>query len=97
MSKRNQEVGLSGFHMPYIAGTQYAPGIQPNDPGESVAFNMGALFNPLGWPTAVGVLNTQIGNPGFARARAGTPVNNRYADLPENWLFIAGFVGKSQG
>jgi hypothetical protein len=98
MSKQATITDFVGmFHMPYIAGTQYAPGIQPSNPGESVAPHTGALFNPLGWPTAVPVLNMLIGNPGVARARAPVPVNDRYASLPENYLFIAGISGKSQG
>lgn len=98
MSKQDMSSEFSGlFNMPYIAGTVYAPGIQPHNPGESNAPHTGALFNPLGWPTKVGVLNLLIGNPGQARARGPVPVNDQYASLPENWLFIAGFQGKSQG
>ncbi len=98
MSKQSTYTDFVGlFNIPNIVGHQYAPGIQPNDPGESVAPHTGALFNPIGWPTAVPVLNMLIGNPGVARSRAPVPVNDRYASLPENYLFIAGFSGKSQG
>lgn len=99
MSKQSTFVGLSGVvHMPYIAGRQYAPGWQPNNPGESSPVGWpGAAFNPTPWPSVVGTLSALANFAGIARARGETPVVDRYATNPNNYLFIAGFTGKSQG
>lgn len=89
------------FRIPNIVGTQYAPGPQPNNPGVSympwAGHAIGSSNSPKPWPTMVGVVNLLIGNPGVARNRAPIPVVNRYAPSPQNYLFIGGIVGKSQG
>lgn len=89
------------FNMPNIVGRTYAPGPQPNDPGQSyqpwAGHVIGARNSPMPWPQMVGVFNLLIGNPGTARNRAPLPVVNTYASQPANYLFIGGVVGKSQG
>ncbi len=89
------------FRIPNIAGNVYAPGPQPSDPGESylpwAGHSIGARNSPMPWPTMVAVFNLNIGNSGTARMRAPLPVVNTYASLPNNYLFIGGMVGKSQG
>lgn len=99
MSKQSGFVGLSGgFHVPNIAGRQYAPGWQPNSPGESSPVGWpGAVFQPTPWPNAVQSLSTLANFAGIPRARGELPVNNRFAELPSNYLFMSGFVGKSLG
>ncbi|MNV95148.1 hypothetical protein D3C71_1900100 [compost metagenome] len=85
--------------MPDNAGKKYAPGWQPNSPGESSTpgWSGGANFMGVPWPNAVPTLNALANDPGTARRRAILPDVNRYAFQPENDLFISGFVGKSQG
>lgn len=88
------------FFMPYIAGQQYAPGPQPYNPGESHqpwAGHMGLQYNPLPWPGIVQTINALANNSGTPRSRAILPEVDRYATLPSDYLFIGGFVGKSQG
>ena len=86
------------FHMPYIAGRAYTPGPQPYSPGESAPVGWpGAVFQPTPWPNAVPTLSTLANFAGIARARGEVAVNNQYASLPENNLFIGGIVGKSKG
>lgn len=89
------------FNIPNIVGRQYAPGPQPNSPGNSTMVwagsFIGARNSPMPWPTVVQNINLLIGNPGTARVRAPLPVVNRYSPLPQNYLFIGGMVGKTQG
>ena len=87
------------FRVPEITGKQYAPGWQPNSPGNSSTpgWNGGTVFEQIPWPNVVPTLNALASDPGTARQRAIQSDVNRYAPLPENFLFIAGFVGKSQG
>lgn len=87
------------FVMPNIQGRNYAPGWQPNSPGNSSTpgWNGGNDYMSIPWPTAVPSLNVLANNPGFARAQPVQINNNTYATLPAHNLFIAGFVGKSQG
>lgn len=98
IEKLGNMVGLYGaFNMPNISGHQYAPGIQPNSPGESVAPWPGAVFELKPCAAPVPVINLLIGNTGQARQRGVKPDVNQYATLPENFLFMAGFTGKSRG
>lgn len=99
MSKQSAFSKFAGlFNVPNIVGKKYAPGWQPNNPGESSTPGWpGASMQVLPWPDAVPVLNTLANNPGIPRARAPVPVVDRYADSPENYLFIGGAVSKSQG
>lgn len=84
--------------MPYIAGHQYQTGPQPNVPGESAPVNWpGAVFQPTPWPNAVPTLSTLANFAGLPRARGEVAVNNQFAFLPSNSLFIGGIVGKSRG
>lgn len=87
------------FTMPNIQGRVYAPGWQPNSPGESSTpgWSGGLDFRPIPWPTAVPTLSTLASFSGIARAPAVGIVNNAYSYLPAPNLFISGFVGKSQG
>lgn len=85
------------FFFPQIAGNQYRPGRQPFSPGESQMDSGGPVFNPIPWPNAVPSLLALANDPGTPRARALQINNNAEAVLPANWLFIAGFAGKSQG
>lgn len=99
MSKAVTFSGLSGvFHMPEIVGRAYAPGPQPYNPGESVTPNWpGSAYKPTPWPRGVQTLSTLANFGGMPQARAEVPINNALAGLPENFLFMAGFTGKSQG
>lgn len=85
------------FSVPYIEGTQYAPGPQPNSPGNSVAIWPHTTANLVPWPIPVPSLVALANNAGDPRMRAPIPVVDNYALLPENYLFITGFKGKSQG
>lgn len=87
------------FRMPDNSGKRYAPGWQPNSPGNSSTpgWNGGMTFMAVPWPNAVPTINALANDPGTARARAILPDINRYAVLPTDTLFIGGFVGKSQG
>jgi len=87
------------FRMPDNSGKVYAPGWQPNSPGNSSTpgWNGGNYFNAVPWPNAVPSLNALANDPGVPRERAPIPVVDRYAFLPEQYQFITGFVGKSQG
>lgn len=87
------------FNVPDNSGKQYAPGWQPNSPGNSSTpgWNGGQTFNMIPWPNAVPSLNALANDPGTPRNRAPLPVIDRYAFLPDQYLFIQGFVGKSQG
>lgn len=87
------------FRVPDNSGKQYAPGWQPNDPGNSSTpgWNGGQTFMPVPWPNVVPSINALASDPGTPRARAILPDINRYAFLPADNLFIGGFVGKSQG
>jgi len=87
------------FNLPDNSGKVYAPGWQPNNPGDSSTpgWTGGMNFMPVPWPNAVPSINALANDPGTARTRAILPDINRYAFLPTNDLFIGGFVGKSQG
>ncbi len=88
------------FRIPNIVGAQYAPGPQPNDPGNSVklwAGHMGLRLCPLPWPGPVPVINALANNSGTPHMRAPVPVVNAYSPLLVEALFIGGINGKSQG
>lgn len=87
------------FRFPYIAGTRYEPGNQPNNPGEPGSGGMmeNAAVRPIGWPGFVPGLLMLNGNPGVPRLRAPLPVVNQFSTLPNRYLFLGGIVKKSQG
>lgn len=88
------------FMMPHIVGTQYAPGPQPNAPGNSHlpwAGHMGMKDVPMPWPRTVGTISALANFAGVARNRAPVPVVNQYAPSPSDYLIFQGFIGKSQG
>lgn len=84
------------FNMPNIRGTVYAPGWQPYSPGNSHIAWSGATFNPIAWPKTVPVINALANNSGTPRNRASVPVVDRYATEPNNYMYLAGVVGKSK-
>jgi len=84
------------FRMPNIQGKRYDPGRQPYNPGESQAGN-GPHFSPLPWPNIVPSLVALANHPGVPRAQALQITNNSTAPAPANYLFLAGFAGKSRG
>lgn len=81
---------------PYIAGKKYAPGRQPNAPGES-CLPYGSFFQKIPWPTQTGLINALSSFAGVPRDMPIAPVNNATTVLPANYLYIDGFVGKSRG
>lgn len=87
------------FTVPDNSGKSYAPGWQPNSPGNSSTpgWSGGQDFTMVPWPNAVPSLNALANDPGTPRERAVIPVVNTYTFLPEQFLYIGGFVGKSQG
>lgn len=89
------------FILPYHAGMAYAPGPQPNNPGQShlpwAGHSMGASASKQPWPGAVPVLRVLASNSGTPHARASLPIINRYASQPSENMTIGGFVGKSKG
>lgn len=88
------------FRIPNLAGTVYAPGPQPYNPGESVqpwGGFMGLKNAITPWPLMVPVINALANNGGTPRSRAPIPVVNQYSPLPSELLYIKGFIGKSKG
>lgn len=87
------------FRAPYIPPQPYAPGWQPNAPGNSSTPGWvgGMVMNPVPWPTAVPTLNAMGSYYGTPRARPIAVANDQVAPLFVNNMFIGGFVGKSQG
>lgn len=86
--------------VPYLANQfAYDPGPQPYAPGQSDSVAK-AMLNPYTvkpWPKLVPTLLALASTPGVARTRAPVAQVNRYSPNPENYLFIAGFSGKSKG
>lgn len=98
MSKKNMYAPPAGaFHFPYIAGQQFAPGIQIYSPGESAALGAQPGYGPLPWPDAVPSLVALANFEGEARTRGGQPFVNRVAQSPSDFLYLAGYAGKSLG
>lgn len=88
------------FNMPNISGNVYAPGWQPNSPGNSHiawAGHMGLKDSPQSWPSQVPVLNVLASFEGVARTRAQLPFVNRFSPLPSEFLFLQDQVGKAKG
>lgn len=88
------------FHLPYLANMFVLdPGPQPFNPGVSDSLAKARLtpFTLKPWPNIVPSLNALLSNSGTPRARAPTALVNNWAPVPANYLFIAGFSGKSQG
>lgn len=84
------------FRMPNIQGRRYAPGPQPNSPGESCS-PYGTYYHAVPWPNAVGTVGALANFAGVARGQPIGIVNNAVATLPTENLFIGGFVAKSRG
>lgn len=88
------------FNVPYIANMfAFDPGQQPYDPGQSYTASKARQtpFTLKPWPNAVGSLNALLSSPGAPRARAPVAQVNNWSPNPANYLFIAGFSGKSKG
>lgn len=86
------------FQLPNLASLAFAPGPQPYSPGNSTFQYAGSGADyPIPWPGLVPTLNTLLSAPGQPRNRADTAVVDRFGTIPHNYLFIAGFVGKSKG
>jgi len=88
------------FRLPNYLSLFYDPGPQPYNPGQSEypwGGHMGMQFSAQPWPNVVATVGALANNSGTARMRAGLPVVNRYAPLPEDYMFINGFSGKSKG
>lgn len=89
---------IVSFLIPHINASRYLPGRQPNNPGESqIDFIGNGRYRSIPWPNPVPVLRVLASNAGTPRDRALQIDNNSYASLPANYLFIAGFAGKSRG
>ena len=100
MSQSNFSLMATGgiFTSPYMPVQPYNPGKQLYDPGASFQPQMGGLvFNPVPWPSMVPTLNCMQNFFGFARQNPTPVVNNLYAPLYNNNMFIGGIVQKSQG
>lgn len=88
------------FFIPYVANQFFPdPGQQPLNPGVSVsrskAFQSPFTLKP--WPNLVPSLNALMSSAGTPRLRAPTALVNNWSPVPANYLFIAGFSGKSKG
>lgn len=84
------------FRIPNIVGRLYAPGPQPNAPGESVVpYNN--FYHGIPWPNAVPSINALANFAGQARDWPIQSVNNAVATLPEQYLYIGGYSEKSKG
>jgi len=93
----NQAGQAIPFRQPNIVGKFYRPGRQPNAPGESQIDSGNPHFSPIPWPNTVPSLVALANHPGIPRDRAMQISNNSTASLPLNYLFLAGFAGKSRG
>lgn len=82
------------FHVPYIAGAVYNPGVPINSPGVPYAGPQ-MHFRPVPWPQMVPTFGNLSSNPGIARMRAAPPVVNRYGPLPFNVMFLGGVLQKT--
>lgn len=88
------------FSFPYQANQFYPdPGPQPYDPGQSYSPSKARMTSLTlkPWPNVVPSINALASMAGIPRSRAPTALVNAYAPNPANYLFIGGFVGKSQG
>ena len=88
---------VMGFHVPNIQGKTYAPGQQPNSPGESYVAPIFPYYSPVPWPNMGPSLNALANHPGIPRDQPIQISNNSVAPAPDNYLFLAGIVGKSRG
>lgn len=84
------------FNVPNVQAAYYAPGPQPNAPGESYIYPNFPQQQLIPWPNAVPSLIALANTPGVPRDRALQIDNNSTAVLPSNFLFISGFVSKSR-
>jgi len=84
------------FNVPNIVGKQYRPGRQPYSPGESQIDSGNPHFSPIPWPNIVPSVIALANSPGVPRTRALQIANNSGAPGLTNYLFIAGFAGKSR-
>lgn len=85
------------FNFPNISGERFDPGRQPYSPGESQIDSGNPHFSPVPWPNAVQSLVALANHPGIPQGRPVAITNNADAVAPSNWLYIAGFAGKSRG
>ena len=85
------------FKIPNLASLSFDAGAQPLNPGQTPSAFFLTPYTKKPWPGIVDVLRMLANNPGVPTSRAPVPVVNQYAVLPDNNLFIGGFVGKSQG
>ncbi len=101
MSQSNFSLMATGgtFTSPYMPVQAYDPGHQIYNPGRSFqpTLGHGLIMNPVPWPSMVPTLNCMQSFFGFGRVRPTPVVNNLYAPLFNNNMFIGGIVGKSQG
>lgn len=84
------------FFFPHIASLQYNPGKQIYSPGETCT-PIPQHFAPTPWPNVVPTINALASHAGVARERGTQIDNNSTAELPSNYLFLAGIIEKSQG
>ena len=94
-----KEAGLTlPFFMPNVVGTQYRPGRQPYNPGESqMDGQQWPQFHAIPWPRPVASIIALANSPGIPRDRALQISNNSTAPYPANVMFLGGVVAKSQG
>lgn len=87
------------FQAPVLNTPAYNPGKQVYSPGETAGLGWMPqnYFNPVPWPSMVPTLNCMGGFFGFARQNPTPVVNNKWAPLFNNNMFIGDVVGKSQG
>lgn len=91
--------GSGQFMAPVLPTPAYNPGKQVWSPGSPAPVNWlpQNYMNPVPWPSWVPTLNCMQSWYGFSRERPQPVVNNVLAPLYVNNMFVAGFVGKSQG
>lgn len=75
------------------------PGHQPYNPGQSDSVAKARLspFTLKPWPNVVRTINALLSSPGTPHMRGATALVNNWSPVPANYLFIAGFSGKSKG
>lgn len=97
-SQSNFTLGsLAGiFRSPSIPTQAYNPGQQIYDPGQSFQPQLGGLImNPVPCASMVPTLNCMTSFYGFPRQNPVPVVNNRWAPLFNNNMFLGGVIAKS--
>jgi len=83
------------FHSPFLPAQAYNPGKQLYDPGESFQPQLGGLvMNPVPCAAMVPTLNCMQSFYGIPRLNPTPVINNRFAPLFNNNMFIGG-ISKS--